>query len=106
MEQQLSLLDMLEVCEGSVELEHSISEILSEEDIPTIRENLIVETVKSAFGISRGGQNRKPSDEAWEWILSEDRELPFSFTQCCNEFGADPETVLDWLRWYRRKLLS
>lgn len=106
MEQQLSLLDMLEGVEGSADPESSIKEILSEEDIPIIRENLIVETVKSAFGISRGGQNRKPSDEAWEWILSDDCELPFSFTQCCNEFGADPETMLDWLRWYRRKLLG
>lgn len=74
-------------------------------DIPAIRERLLLETVKSAFGESRGGLPRKPSEEAWEWILSENLELPFSFARCCREWGADPEKMLDWLRYYRRKLL-
>jgi len=76
-----------------------------DQDIPAIREKLLLETVKSAFGESRGGLPRKPSEEAWEWILSENRELPFSFARCCGEWDVDPEKMLDWLRYYRRKLL-
>ena len=75
-------------------------------EVPVIREKLLIETVKSAFGESRGGLRRKPSDEAWEWILSENRDMPFSFAQCCGEWGVDPDKMLDWLRYYRRKLLS
>ena len=78
---------------------------LLDQDFPLIREILLLETVKSAFGESRGGLPRKPSEEAWEWILSENRELPFSFARCCGEWDVDPEKMLDWLRYYRRKLL-
>ena len=76
------------------------------DDLDDIQERFIVETVGAAFGLSRGGRTTKPSEEAWEWILSDKREVPFSFTQCCLKHGADPETMLDWLRWYKRKLLS
>lgn len=73
---------------------------------PFLREKLLIETVKSAFGESRGGLKRKPSEEAWEWILSENREMPFSFAQCCREWGVDPDKMLEWLRYYRRKFLQ
>lgn len=82
---------------------------LSEEDIPYLRENYLIEMVKSAFGESRGGQKRKPSDEALQWIFSaelEKQELPFSFRQCCFSCGVDPETMLEWLRYYKRKFLG
>lgn len=106
MEQQLSLLDATDALEGSINPDSEIGNILTEEEVLFLKENLVVETAKSAFGLSRGGNKRKPSDEAWEWILSEDRDLPFSFAACCREWGADPDKVLDGLRYYRRKLLS
>ena len=77
-----------------------------DQEIPVIREKLLIETVRSAFGESRGGLRRKPSDEAWDWILSENREMPFSFAQCCREWEVDPDKMLDWLRYYRRKFMS
>ena len=105
MEQQLSLLDASEF-EGSTDLDNEIESILTEEEVLLLKENLIVETAKSAFGLSRGGNRRKPSDEAWEWILSEDRDLPFSFAVCCREWGADPDKMLEGLQYYKRKFLS
>ncbi|OLF84525.1 hypothetical protein AWH63_17810 [Marinobacter sp. C18] len=71
-----------------------------------IRERLLIESVKSAFGIRQHGGVRKPCDEAWEWILSENREMPFSFATCCREWGVDPETMVEWLRYYRKKMLG
>lgn len=105
-EQQMFMWDMFDGMEGSPELDQAIEDILAEEDLPYLREGIIIETVRAAFGISRGGKNRKPSDEAWEWILSEDKEFPFSFEECCKEFGADPETVLEMLAYQKRKLMS
>ncbi|MCG8613788.1 MAG: hypothetical protein MI864_25035 [Pseudomonadales bacterium] len=104
--EQLSLMDSLESLENDTELKGDLDKILTAEDIPYLRENLLIESVKSAFGESRGGRKRKPSDEAWEWIIAEDRELPFSFNQCCLACGVDPDTMLDWLRYYKCKLLS
>jgi hypothetical protein len=106
MESQLSFWDLLEKLEASKDLDGELSKILSDEDIPSIRKNLLIESVKSAFGASRGGNKRKPSDEAWEWIVSEDFNQPFSFAQCCFACGVDPENMLDWLRYYKRKLKS
>lgn len=107
MEQQLSLFDFLENLEGSSDgLDGDFKKEITNEDIPFIRENLLIQSVKSAFGESRGGKKRKPSDEAWEWIISEERELPFSFNQCCLACGVDPENMLEWLRYYKRKLMS
>lgn len=106
MEQQLSLWDLLDQLEASKDVDEVLGKILTDEDIPFLRENLLIESVKSAFGASRGGQKRKPSDEAWDWIISEDRDLPFSFTQCCIACGVDPENMLDWLQYYKRKLMS
>ena len=71
-----------------------------------IRERLLIESVKSAFGIRQHGGVRKPCYEAWEWILSENREMPFSFATCCREWGVDPETMVEWLRYYRKKMLG
>lgn len=103
MEQQ-SLLDYIEKLENSSTFEADLEQILTEEDVPYIRENLLIETARSAFGESRGGRKRKPSDEAWEWIISEEGDLPFSFEQCCHACGVDPEKMLEWLRFYKRKL--
>ena len=104
--EQLSLLDFLEELENLDEFDSDLEKILSDEELPHLRESLLIESVKSAFGESRGGQRRAPSDEAWEWIISEERELPFSFNRCCLACGVDPEKMLDALRFYRRKLLS
>jgi len=106
MEQQLSLLAFREELEGISKPDSDPTKYLTEEGYPQIRENLLIESIKSAFGVSRGGRNRKPCDEAWEWIISTDGEMPFSFTQCCNEMGVNPETMIDWLRWYKRKKLN
>ena len=103
MEQQ-PLLDYIEKLENSGTFEADLEKILTEEDVPFIRENLLIETARSAFGESRGGRKRKPSDEAWEWIISKEGELPFSFEQCCHACGVDPEQMLEWLRFYKRKL--
>jgi hypothetical protein len=112
MEQQ-SLLDLLDSDRSDISLRPEASktindinrnEDLSDTDITTIRESLLIESVKSAFGASRGGRKRKPSDEAWEWILSDDREQPFSFARCCRSFGVDHEEMIELLRYYRRKL--
>ncbi len=105
---QLSLLEYLELltnaspsdCEELV----SFPEILTDDDILDLRENLLIETAKSAFGESSGGRKPKPSAEAWEWIISEEQKLPFSFDNCCIACGADPELMLGWLRYYKRKL--
>ena len=102
MEQQ-SLLDFIDKLENSSTFEADSEQILTEEDVPFIRENLLIETARSAFGESRGGRKRKPSDEAWEWIISNEGELPFSFEQCCHACGVDPELMLEWLRFYKRK---
>ena len=80
-------------------------EAFDDHNLPDLKAILLVETIKSAFGLSSGGRNRKPSDEAWIWILSKENE-PFSFSACCREYGVDPEKLLDWLRWYHRKKLS
>lgn len=102
---QLSLMDALQELENDTPFDSDLEKLITDEDIPYLRENLLIESVKSAFGESRGGRKRKPSDEAWQWIISEDRELPFSFNQCCLACGVDPEKMLDWLCYYKRKCL-
>ena len=105
-QQQLSLLDLLEELKNEIEFDSELANVIGDEDLPYLRENLLIESVKAAFGESRGGRKRKPSDDAWEWILSDDCGLPFSFDQCCLACGVDPEKMLDWLRFYKRRLLS
>jgi hypothetical protein len=102
---QLSIWDLLESLTNSPELECD-PENLTDEDIPYLRENLLIESVKSAFGESRGGNKRAPSAEAWEWITSGERDLPFSFDNCCIACGLDPERMLEWLEYYKKKFLK
>lgn len=104
--EQLSLLDVFERKEVARPLKSETEDILTNEDIQHLKEKILIESVKSAFGESRGGQRRRPSDEAWEWITTDERELPFSFKECCLAYGVDPEKMLDWLRYYKRKFLS
>lgn len=102
---QMSIWDLLESLNNSSELECD-PESLTDEDIPFIRENLLIESVKSAFGESRGGRKPVPSAEAWEWIISGEKELPFSFENCCFACGLDPDALLDLLQYYKKKLLK
>ena len=104
--EQLSLMELLESQEDSDESDCDIGNVLSEMDVEHVREELLIESVRHAFGESRGGQKRRPSDDAWEWLVSEEKELPFSFEQCCHACGVDSETMLDWLRYYKRKWSS
>jgi hypothetical protein len=101
------LLDSLAACEATevhVDLPTEEEQYhIPEEDIPFIRENLLIESVRSAFGVSRGGRDRQPSTESWEWIVAEDTGSPFSFRNCCLSVGVDPDELLDWLCWYRKR---
>lgn len=94
--EQLSILDFLEELEEDIEKMPSDSDpntdILTIDDLHFIRDSLLVGTCQKAFGISKNGKG-KPSKEAWDWILSKDQKLPLSFNQCCQEFGADPDTA-------------
>lgn len=103
--QQLSRTGLLQALSNTIKFAGDLEQALADEDIPYLRENLLIESVKSAFGESRGGRKRKPSDEAWAWIISDDQELPFSFNQCCLACGVDPDTMLDWLHYYKRKCM-
>lgn len=98
-------MDQLSIWEFLAELEEDVPEALSEptaedfltvDDIHHIRDAFIVGECQRAFGISRNGRG-SPSDEAWQWILSQDKDLPFSFANCCKEFGADPDTAKQML---------
>ncbi len=48
--EQLSLMDLLEALENDTKFEGDLEKILTDEDIPYLRENLLIESVKSAFG--------------------------------------------------------
>ncbi|MBL4862883.1 MAG: hypothetical protein JKY09_07705 [Crocinitomicaceae bacterium] len=106
MEEQLSLIDFLEALEEQEQSESDPTKILTEKDLPFLWDSLLIETIKSAFGLSRGGRKRQSSMEAWAWILSEKEDLPFSFSVCCKQIGVDPDTMLNSLEYYRRKFLS
>ena len=115
MENQLSLfLEEVEATISSPELDSQLDEVLRDEEISNLRKNLFVESVRSAFGISRGGRPFKPSEEAWAWI-NEASDSPFSFESCALEIaadpemdyaGLDPENLLGLLRWNRRRMLG
>lgn len=79
---------------------------LSEDGIHQLRHRLLIESLKSAFGLSRGGANRTPNPEAWQWIVSTDFEQPFSFFYCCIDSGVNPHLLLSHLLYYKRKFLS
>tara|TARA_R110001592_G_scaffold221139_2_gene475795 strand:+ start:7509 stop:7850 length:342 start_codon:yes stop_codon:yes gene_type:complete len=112
MQTQLSIFDLLERLENSDCVCSPIPEIpigedgnlILDEEIPFIRENLLIETVRSAFGVSRGGRSRTPDDESWDWITSDEHGSPFSFRNCCLSTGVNPDDLLEWLFWYRKKL--
>jgi len=112
MQVQLTIFDLLERLETSgqdtvplPDLQATVRDnSIPEDEVPFIREYLLIETVKSAFGMSRGGRNRQPDDESWEWIVSEDQASPFSFRNCCLSMGVSPDDLLEWLFWYRKKL--
>ena len=124
MEQQtrhMSLLEFMEALDGPKKAEGSPvldtltysgrsesvnNEFLREEEFSAMRENLLHQTISDAFGLSRGGRKRKPSTEAWEWIISNEGKLPFSFDRCCDDAGVNPEKMEGLLRWYRRKMLT
>lgn len=98
-------MEQLSVWEYLADLEDKVPEVPSEptaedfltvDDIHHIRDAFIVGECQRAFGISRNGRG-KPSDEAWQWILSQENKLPFSFVNCCKEFGADPEIAKQML---------
>ena len=100
--------------DSSSGLEDDLADVLRDEDIHTLRKHLFLDSVRSAFGISRGGRPFKPSDEAWAWI-NESSDSPFSFEQCCRELaadpdldfaGLDPENLRSLLRWNRRRMLG
>ena len=105
MHQQLSLLDWLASEGDSEELPDLADEFDSEMAIRQLREDLLIKSVREAFGMSTNGK-QNPVDSIWEWMLSRDKKQPFSFDNCCEEFGADPETVLDLLKIYKNKLLG
>lgn len=112
MQAQLTIFDLLERLDKADLLNGAVLEVpaelesneIPEEDIPFIREKLLIETVRSAFGVSRGGRNRRPDDDSWKWITAEDKGSPFSFRNCCLSTGVNPDELLEWLFWYRKKL--
>tara|TARA_R110002167_G_scaffold204404_1_gene408454 strand:+ start:18768 stop:19124 length:357 start_codon:yes stop_codon:yes gene_type:complete len=116
MENQLSLiLEVAEAGESSPELEQALDDVLQDEEISNLKKNLFLESVRSAFGLSRGGRKFKPSEEAWSWINEVATNSPFSFEECCKELaadpeldfaGLDPERLLGLLRWNRRRMLG
>ena len=115
MDTQLSLfLEEIEASISSPELDDALDDVLRDEEVSNLRKNLFLESVRSAFGISRGGRPFNPSEEAWAWI-NDSTDSPFSFEQCCRELaadpdldfaGIDPETLLGLLRWNRRRMLG
>ena len=82
----------------------SDSKCINEGEIPLLREYVLIESILSAFGETRGGgRKRSPSKEAWDWITIDEYEEPFSFYQCCISCGFNPEKLLDGLRHIKRK---
>lgn len=115
MENQLELIfDVIKDAYSSDGLDDVLDELLREEELSSLRKNLFIESVKSAFGFSRGGRPFKPDEEAWAWI-NESTDSPFSFEKCCRELaadpdldcaGLDPDNLLGLLRWNRRRMLG
>ena len=74
-------------------------EDLDDEEDPNayikLADAMLVETIRAAFGLSRGGRKAKPNQEAREWIFSElnDDANPFSFNNCCKATGLDPDEL-------------
>lgn len=102
---QLSIFEYLSELESEIPVEETAADYLSVDDLHHIRDAFLVGECQRAFGISRNGRG-SPSEEAWQWILSSDKELPFSFENCCAEFGADPETAKEILQLKFKKMFG
>lgn len=110
MNMQMSIFDIIERLEASItapNVEVVVREIdsqIPEDEIPIIRQNLLIKTVRSAFGLGRGSGAKSLQDESWIWINANDERSPFSFRNCCISLGVDPDDMKEWLGWYRKKL--
>lgn len=102
---QLSIWDYLTELEDEIPSEETSQDYLTVDDLHHIRDSLLVTTCRRAFGVTRNGRGT-PSDEAWQWILSDEKKLPFSFDHCCAEFGADPETAKEILLLKFKKMFG
>jgi len=52
--------------------------------------------IKSAINDVRDGRkSKKMQQEAKTWLLSEDDEQPFTFSNCCLALGLDADVLLD-----------
>ena len=76
----------------------------SQDGFSLIRENLLINSVRSAFGVGLSGRKLKPDNKAYAWVFSEEERLPFSFVRCCNELGVDPEKMRGIIVWYTNKI--
>jgi hypothetical protein len=101
--------------DSSPELEQALDDVLQSEEISNLKKNLFFESVRSAFGLSRGGRKFKPSEEAWSWMNEVATNSPFAFEECCKELaadpeldcaGLDPELLRGLLQWNRRRMLG
>lgn len=99
------LLDTVDISESdffSEPLQFEDEELEEEDPNAYIKlaDAMLVETIRSAFGLSRGGRKAKPNQEAKEWIFSEhnDDANPFSFNNCCKATGLDPDELRENLR--------
>jgi len=72
-------------------------------DCQRLKRAVLVDSIQSAFGLSSGGRNRRPSSTAWEWVMSSKDNSPFSFNQCCYSNQLDPTTLRCHLKIYYRR---
>lgn len=99
----LSLYDPQEEIEEVKSSEIDWREI-SHDGLSVMKENLLIHSVRSAFGIGLSGRKLKPDNKAFAWVFSEDENLPFSFVRCCDELGVDPEKMREIIVWYTNKM--
>ncbi len=76
----------------------------SQDGLSVMRENLLIHSVRSAFGIGLNGRKLNPDNKAFAWVFSEDENLPFSFVRCCGDLGVDPEKMRQIIVWYINKM--
>lgn len=98
---QLSLLDLLELPDETLEQVQSFDEELSEDYIEWLRMYVLKHTLRQITHPQVGSSQRR---EALDWMLS-DVVHPFSFSVCCGAWGANFEEVrLGVLRLIRQHL--
>ena len=61
----------------------------SDDDVLTLRERLLMETLKAVASPGRNAENRA---QALQWLQS-DEIHPFSFVVCAQSMGVEPEDV-------------